>query len=431
MGLTTTLSTLSCALFGLIGQADGDVREALLLENIALASPEQGAVENGCSVLVEGGVITAVGRRGRVAAPAGGRVLDGRGRWLVPGFYEMHVHLPGEDSSIPREATDEVLGMMLENGITSVRVARGAPDQLALRARLEEAGAKAPRLLLSAPPLRRTGFPELEVLPSLFADWRGAGYDHVKFLSGPAALFEDEGAGYLAVAEAAREAGLGFYGHAPLRKTGRDLEVCRRARQASVEHVSALETLFDLSEDEARRELEALASAGVALCLDVEWYQVLSDRETIDSLRARKGLGRLPGELIETWTENRRLPDPRRAGYSRTVDRITKLGPLLRDVGVPLVLSASSAPFIVPGPSYVREARHAAALGYTPREVLAMATLNGARCCGEDATRGRIAPGLVADLVLLEADPFESVEALGQIAAVVRGGELVWRAEPR
>ena len=64
--------------------------------------------------------------------------------------------------------------------------------------------------------------------------------------------------------------------------------------------------------------------------------------------------------------------------------------------------------------------------GYSPKEVLVMATLNGARCQGEENLRGSVQVGRVADLVLLDGNPFEDVAALGQVSCVLTAGQIVF-----
>ena len=84
------------------------------------------------TVVVEGERIVAVGPVGDVEVPEGATLVDGNGRWLIPGLAEMHGHIPPPEA--PRERVENVLFLYVANGITTVRGVLGAPGQLELKA---------------------------------------------------------------------------------------------------------------------------------------------------------------------------------------------------------------------------------------------------------------------------------------------------------
>ena len=341
--------------------------------------------------------------------------LDGKGLYVAPGFYDMHVHLPGVDSSLPAEFQETALQMMLNSGITTARVSRGHHSLLDTAARLTRGEIAGPRLHLAAPALRRDSFPDLETARTTFAVWKSQGFQAVKFLSGPPAK---EHAPYAA---AAAEAGLRWYGHLPMGPVG-DWPL---GALTSLEHASALQRLVARSPETVDADLTSLATAGVFVCPDLDWYYAFSNRVTVEELLKRPGLALLPEGTMTEWTEQRRLPDPRRKTYSATLDSFTSLVPKLRAAGVELLVSASDAAFCAPGPGFAVECEHLVRAGYTAKEVLRMATWNAARCQGESSVRGAIKVGYVADLVLLRSNPLESVAAFAQVDGVVQGGRLV------
>jgi imidazolonepropionase-like amidohydrolase len=98
------------------------------------------------------------------------------------------------------------------------------------------------------------------------------------------------------------------------------------------------------------------------------------------------------------------------------------------DAGVGLLASASGGWFLVPGFSLHAELECLAGAGLTPAEILTAATANAARSVGKENEWGSVREGLAADLVLLDANPFEDVRNALRIAAVVRRGELYDRA---
>lgn len=392
-----------------------DVR-ACLIENVQIASPEREASRPGMSVLIEHGAIIRIESAGVLKAKPGVVVIDGKGRYLSPGFCDMHVHLPGVNSDLPASFREEALSLMLEGGVTTARVARGAYELLETKRAIAEGRLRGPRLLVAAPALRRDSFPTLEEARSQFSIWRAQGFDAIKFLSGP------EDADYPAYVEAARLAGLPWYGHLP--PTG--LGACGYPGQVSVEHASALVRAFNADPFEFQNDVDSLAALNVFVCPDIDFYYVHSNVPSTEELLARDGVGSLPHGLVQSWAENRRLPDPRRQKNADLIATFSKTVPMLRTAGLRLLLSASDGPYIVPGKSLAVEAAHLARMGFTPRELLAMATLNAASCLAESDRYGTVEVGRVADLVLLDEDPLLSADALGKVSAVLQAGRLAF-----
>lgn len=412
--LTASFSALP-ALPPLAIQRSPETARSLVIENVHVACPTSDAPLEAQRVVIQHGAIVLIQPMEGTAYSQAGPVLDGRGRYLAPGFYDMHTHLPGVDSYFPATFRDEALRLMLESGITTARVARGAPELLAVKAAIAQGDLVGPRLFVATPALRRDSFPPLETTPELFSVWKAQGYDAVKFLSGPPAL-EQKGHAAGAIA-----AGLRWYGHLP----GGPVADWPLDWMASLEHASALERMVDRFPETTGGDLALLASNGVFVCPDLDWYYAHTELAPLEDLLAREGMDLLPEAVVKDWSDQRALPNPRRKGYEKTLTVFEALAPKLRAAGVELLVSPSDAPFCVPGKGYVIEAQHLAKAGYSAREVLRMATLNGARCQGEESLRGSVQVGRVADLVLLDADPFKSVDALGAVSAVIVDGTVV------
>ena len=109
--------------------ADG--REAIAITNVTVIPMDRPGTVPGQTVLVHDGVITEVGPAGSVLADADDRVIDGSGRFLMPGLAEMHAHVPpGADP--PREAVEDILFLYVANGITTIRGMLGSEYQIPL-----------------------------------------------------------------------------------------------------------------------------------------------------------------------------------------------------------------------------------------------------------------------------------------------------------
>lgn len=391
----------------------------LVIHGCHVASPDRPGLLRDQTVICSHGAIVRIAPDEEVdveaLVAAGARATDARGRYLAPGFYDMHVHLPGVDSSLPAELRATALSMMLDAGITTARVGRGSHELLETRRAVDAGELPGPRLWVPAPPLRRSDFPTLESAEATYAIWRAQGFDAVKFLSAP------EGTDYVGHVAAAERAGLPWFGHAP----GPDLGLCALTGQASVEHATAITRSAARGAETFERDLRALVGAGVFVCPDLDFYFALSDLTTADALHARRGVDELPAPIVAEWAKSRRLPDPRRRVQGAVVESFRKAVPAMRAAGLKLLVSASDTHYVVPGHGYALEAMHLEAAGYTAAEVFRMATLHGAECLGESDIRGRVAVGCVADLVLLDGDPLESAAALGTVSRVLKAGRWI------
>ena len=157
----------------------------LLLKNVNVVDIDSGAIVAGRSVVVSEGYIKEIGAQETVRAPAGARVIDGSGRYLMPALWDMHTH--------PMEP--EALSMLVANGVGGTRIMWGLPRHLEWRARVELGELLGPRLLIAGPiiegvpPAQAAGVVDTEGrrLVKTFAEGvaevrrqKTAGFDYIK-----------------------------------------------------------------------------------------------------------------------------------------------------------------------------------------------------------------------------------------------------------
>jgi imidazolonepropionase-like amidohydrolase len=372
-------------------------------------------------VLVEGGRIARVGRA--IEAPRGAVVIDARGKTLLPGLIDAHTHTFGDGL---REA--------LVFGVTTHLDMFGDPRLARTLREEQEAGRANDRAdlysagtLVTAPRGHGTQFgipiPTLTSPDSAqaFVDariaegsqWIKAVYDdgHVYGLSYPTL----DRATLRAVIEAAHRRGKAAVVH---------IGDAASARTALEEGADGLVHLFtDRLPDEGFAELAASRGAFVVPTLTVlvsvtgtpGGASLVEDDRLSPYLHPTSRSG-----LTSAFPRNPRAPEASLAPALETVRR-------LHAAGVP-ILAGTDAPN--PGTSYGaamhRELELLVEAGLTPVEALAAATSAPARAFGlED--RGRIAPGLRADLVLVEGDPTREITATRAIAGVWKAGVRVDR----
>jgi imidazolonepropionase-like amidohydrolase len=417
--------------------------------------------ERDATVLVREDRIVAVGRRGDVRVPAGARVLDLPGKFVIPGLWDAHVH------SIPAERISPPL--YLANGITSVREMSGSALLHEWRDRVDRGDLLGPRSVIAsriidgAPTI---GDPTAFVEVATEAQARDAvreakrdGADFVKVYSRlPRHL-------HRAIAEEARLQRIPFAGHCP---DAVPLGAAGAMGQYSVEHLYS--TWYDTSTREAelrariagltvdrsdyvtwmheihRLEWDAARSYSASKAAAV--FAVLARNRTriVPTLSVYRVLDR-PGEVVldderlkyvpvavvEGWRwalENvikaGWTPDEAAQRHALLDHRLAFVGELTR-AGVPVVAGTDGGdvPFVIPGFGLHDELATLVRAGLAPLDALRAATIEPARMLGLDDALGTVTPGKLADLVVLDADPLTDIRNTTRIHTVLTRGRVI------
>lgn len=389
------------------------------------------------TVLVRGERIVRVAPANEVEVPSGASMLDGRGRWLVPGLWDMHAHTSRPERDLP---------LYLANGITGIRDMGGeSPGNPAtvpgsfsapwaslrsIRDGIRAGHLRGPRIvaagvMLDAPrPWPGTlGVADPVEARAIVRRLREEDVDFVKIGSG---VMPDS---FAAIADEAQRIGLPFAGHVPSGMTA--VEVTK-AGQVSIEHLTGLPG--DCFADggpgpDCARELERLGETGVwSVPTLAAWRGRLL---AADPATAERPELRYVADLARRWASDAPNGDAARSleENRRSFARFLAAAGALHAAGVRLLAGTDCAnAYTVPGFALHDELRLLVEAGLTPAEALAAATISPARFLGLADELGTILPGKRADLVLLEADPLADIGNTTRIAAIVLGGELLDRS---
>ena len=180
-------------------------RAATAFVNVNVIPMDTERVVAGQTVVVDGGLITAIGGVDDVRVPPGATIVDGTDRFLMPGLGEMHAHVPA-----PGESLDRVLTLFAANGVTTIRGMLGRPSHLELREHLYADRVFGPRLITSGPSLNGNTVSGVADARRQVTEQHAAGYDFLKIHPG---LSRDE---FMAIADTANELGIPFAGHVPV-----------------------------------------------------------------------------------------------------------------------------------------------------------------------------------------------------------------------
>ena len=349
---------------------------ATVIQDVNVVDVASASLRPHMNVVVEGDRIKSVG-----AAPAAGaRVVNGRGKFLIPGLWDMHVHLWDKMNPLPMYVAFGVTGVQ-DMGSDFSRVS-------AWRDAIEQGKAIGPHVITSGPPVDGQASEE-EKLPVLIArtpdEARQAfdklwdmDVDFIKVLSG---LSRDA---YFALAEQARHWDMRMVGHVPSSVTAWE---AIEARQRSLEHLFGVMQAVS-TDAEAVRFFEACAVRGV--------------------------------RITPTLTMWRRS--------SRDYERVARLAGLTTQTKVEVLAGTDTGdPGTLPGATLHDELEELVKAGFSPHQALRAATVAPAEFLGWES--GTVEKGMAADLVLLDANPLVDIANTRKIVGVVVRGKYFSRGE--
>ena len=408
----------------------------IAIANVAVVDVAQGTTRSDQTILISGNRIIHIGPAASVRIPSRGDVLDGSGKFLIPGLWDMHSHVVGFGMTS--------LELCLAQGVTSIRDmgAERFAEAKAWRDRIAARELLGPRMRIASPVVEnpdwlaavkrmkeqagtpwtlyeRFGPSSAEEAVRWVDSVAALGPDHIKVRNWPAPEIGR------ALVERARQHGLPVVGHGnePFPRTG----------LATLEH----HIWPPLTGSAAARDLvwRELAANGIAVVPTLVTWPIRLDSP--DAIIARLNAGAIAGlQYVPRLTRERWRDQLLQLKQERPRDWTAIHRDEMRNVremqkaGVTLLAGTDiGAPLLVPGFSLHEElALLVNTAGMTPLQALRAATILPARVVGLADSLGSIEAGKIADLVVLDADPLLDVRNARQIYAVITDGRLLNRA---
>jgi imidazolonepropionase-like amidohydrolase len=406
--MRTTLLVLMSLMLG--GNGFGQSRapaKTLVLRNVTVIDGTGAAARSDMTVLVRDGRIAKIGKASEVVAPEAAQVVDGTGKFLIPGLWDMHGHLT--------DAGEGALAQLVENGVTGVRDLGGDLERVrAWRAEIDAGKRLGPHIVAAGPLLDGPTEAKWHVVAKNEAEARelvrtikASGTD---FLKTHMNLSKEV---FLAAVDEAKELGMPIAVHKPAEMT---IAEASDAGASSLEHVEMLTHSELYGEDEPAKSFdEAFANLngekGAAL-----WAKL-----------AKNGTYFVPTLVayergFVLWSNKPEAMLKRRPIHWQGLDVI---GAMHR-AGVKILAGTDFSDWgVVPGVDLHNELALLVEAGFSPMEALQAATLRPAEFLGRSKKLGTIEEGKIADLVLLDMDPLECISHTRKIRAVVLGGRYV------
>lgn len=379
----------------------------IVLIHISIIDVRSGVIQPDMTVVVVGDRIAAVRPSDKKSLPPkGSKVIDGRGRFLLPGLWDMHVHTDGEDRR---------LRLLLAYGITGVRDMGGDLAKLAdARRRITSGELAGPRLVFAGPMLKG---PPAEADDATWIihspDEARHAIDrlvelHVDFIKVHDGLARDS---FLAIAAAAKEKGLSFAGHVPASMAPAEAS---DLGQKSMEHLEFMPkpclVLFAAPAQDAPRGVPSGC-----------------DPQSLDALLRRFARN---GTWLDPAIQSFRYFAPTQ--WDVILAEFRELVQPIQQNHISMLAGTDSSAFLEkhddpPGASLHDELALLVDSGFTPVEALRAATLNPAIFLGLSDSLGTVEAGKAADLVLLDANPLAEIRNTKRIAAVISKGRYLDR----
>lgn len=390
----------------------------------AITMTDQGLIEN-ADIIIDGNRIAYIGK-GPLPASFDlntiDLVIDGTGKFIVPGLSEMHGHLPASNWTQDRQ--ERILFLYLAGGVTTVRGMLGDDIQFTLRDKITAGELTGPTLYLAAPSLNGNSVNSPEEGREKVRRYAAQGWDLQKIHPG---LTRAE---YDAIAEEATAHDFPFGGHVPA-----DVGLARalEAGQASIDHLDGYLAFFDgstklISDAELQQAVDMTIASGTWIVPTQALFNLFLGGGEIKALMKRPENQYMPQSTLETWRSN--AENANQNINLIAVQNRQRLLKAMADAGANIALG-SDAPqiFSVPGFSIWREIAIMKEAGLTTDQILKIGTVNPGRYFANKDQFGSLSAGARADMIMLNANPYDNIENLFDQSGVMAAGRWYSRAE--
>jgi hypothetical protein len=410
-------------------------RGELVIRNASLFDPRDLSVTPGTSVVVRGERIVRVGPDADIKPSANAEIIDARGRFLTPGLWDNHQHFSDNDGALD-----------LANGVTSARDMANDTDTFLERvARFDNGSELGPRVLkagiidgtgeFAGPTKMRIDTAEQAIED---VDWYADhGYAQIKIYSSikPALV--------PIIADHAHARGMRVSGHVPAFMSARQFV---EGGADEIQHLNFIVPNFlfpEVQETRNRDRFLKVAEHASEFTPDKpevrDFINFLKEHHTVldPTINLFEGLfcgdpsAITPGlkEIVPRFPPQVRramrsgaleVPPDKQAAYHEAFPAMLRLLKAIYDAGFTIIPGTDA----LAGYTLHHELELYARAGIAPSEVLRMATWTPALVMGVNKDRGVIAPGKLADMILVDGDPTKNIQDISRITTVIKGGKV-------
>jgi len=389
-------------------------------------------------VVIEKGQIIAAGPRKEVKTPRGATKIDARGKTILPGLWDMHAHFEQVEWG----------PIYLAAGATTVRDCGNEFEFItAVRDAIAQGHGLGPRLLLAgvvdgtsplALGVERVDTPEQA---KMWTDkYHDAGFQQMKIYS--SVKLEE----LKVITEEAHRLGMTVTGHVPEGLTAYQVINAGQDQINHIEYIadimlpplpanaSRLDRLkasgdIDLNSPEAQKAISFLVQHGTVVDPTLALFEFFTANTSKPPVSIEPGVAKVAPELAAILAETG-PPSPAAPLLEKSVQKDIAIVGALHHAGVPIVAGTDQT---VPGHSLYREIELYVQAGFTPMEAIQAATVVPARIMGLDKELGTMETGKRADIIIVDANPLESIHNIRKVEFVITNGVMyncaeLWRS---
>jgi imidazolonepropionase-like amidohydrolase len=371
----------------------------------------------GAVVLIQNGIIKKIGKRGEIDIPAGAKIIDAKGKTLLPGLWDMHAHFEQAEWGPAYLAAGVTTVRDCGNEFSFINAIKDAIDQgKGVGPKILKAGiidGKGPYAL---------GIVQADTKPEAIKAvdrYKDNGYVQIKIYSSvkPAIV--------KAICDEAHKQGLTVTGHIP---NGMTLQQGVDSGMNMVNHVQYVYTIMKRNKDRSVDFNDSTSTAAIKFIKD---HNVVID-PTLGvfemSFRSVKD------DITKMEPAFYTLPLPLQALLKNTGQDSTgakKFKPLyeslgiivkkLHDAGVTVVAGTDQG---FPGFSVARELELYVQAGLSPADAIQTATITPAKVMNVDKNTGSIDEGKNADIIIINGDPLKNIRDIRNVTTVIKGGQI-------
>ncbi len=430
--------------------------QTVAFTNVNVIPMDKERVLQNQTVLVSNGIITAIGAK--VKIPKDAQVVDGKGKYLIPGLVDMHTHLLSDGDDYPDSIAEDELKVMIANGVTTIRFMIGTKEQLILRTKSANGEIIAPTIYSASPHLtgkeQGNNFVVLteEQGREAVRQSKAAGYDFIKVTTFIEAKV------YEAIVDEAAKQNIRVVGHADSRFVG--VERAWKAKQ-QIEHLDGYLEAILRDDAPMKGSVSDLYISNPQNWLSLDYIDESKiakvAKQTVESnpfsnptqhfmknsfglprseesIRAQPDFKFYPKKVQDAYLNYYKrarfmteVPVEKRARWVEIRNKIIKA---IYDAGGKLMTGSDTPEFLfLYGFSMHRELKALQEAGLSNYAALEAATKNPAQFFGTLEKVGTIEKGKRADLILLDANPLENISNTEKRAGVMLKGKYYTQAE--
>jgi imidazolonepropionase-like amidohydrolase len=413
--------------------------QEIVFNHVNVIPMDQERVLQDQAVVVKGGKIVSVTDAAKAKYAKNARVIEARGKYLIPGLAEMHAHVPPIDDLEPMK---EVLMLFAVNGITTIRGMLGHPRHLELRSKVQSGEVLGPRFYTTGPSFNGNSVKTAAQASDMVRQQKQAGYNYLKIHPG---LTKET---FGAMEKTAKEVGIPFVGHVPF-----EVGIWRaiEAGYSSIDHLDAfiegmVPGIENMNEQQTGlfgmfvadkadlsqipRLMKGLKSSNTWVvptqALAERWFAPVDPQQLYNAPEMKY----MSAETSNNWLNSKKNlhanPQYDKVKMENFIQLRRRLILECQKNGVGLLLGCDAPQvFNVPGFSTHHELRYIVDSGLTPYQALQTGTVNVAQYLNKANQTGVIRAGAVSDLLLLNGNPLTDIEQTANIEGVMIGNQYM------